>query len=161
MFLKNSHSSICFFIFLLFLFFCIFRAAPEPGSSQVRGPTRAATAGHSNTRSKPCLQPTACSQQWQILNQWVGPRIEPASSCILVGFVTAEPKWALLIFLFLTNIYQVLCFLKSLQMDFCLFRHLVEITNINQSFKCKDANVTVYVKIKKFTENFCQIRVAI
>ena len=50
-------------ISFLFLFFFLFRAAPEAyGGSQARGQIRAAAAdlhhSHSNARSKPCLGPT-------------------------------------------------------------------------------------------------------
>ena len=54
-----------FFLLLLFFFFCLlsfFKAAPTAyGGSQARGRIGAVAAGlchnHSNTRSKPCLQP--------------------------------------------------------------------------------------------------------
>ena len=36
------------------------------------------------------------ARQLQILNHWVRPRIEPAPSWILLGFITAEPWWGLL-----------------------------------------------------------------
>ena len=35
------------------------------------------------------------SKQHQILTHWARTRIKPASSCILVGFITTEPQWAL------------------------------------------------------------------
>ena len=35
------------------------------------------------------------SQQARSLNHWARPGIEPASSCILVRFITAEPQWEL------------------------------------------------------------------
>ena len=52
-----------FFIFLIFFFFLLFRAAPTAyGSSQARGRIRATAAGlchsHNNAGSKPCLWPT-------------------------------------------------------------------------------------------------------
>ena len=34
------------------------------------------------------------------LTQWVGPGIKPVSSWILAGFVTVEPLWELLMFIF-------------------------------------------------------------
>ena len=77
--------SICYlFIYLLF------RAAPLAyGSSQARGPIGAAAAGlcHSqgNTGS---------------LTLWVRIGMEPKSSWILVGFITTEPQWELLIVCF-------------------------------------------------------------
>ena len=71
------------FFFCLFVFFCLFlRAAPMAyGSSQGRCLTGAAaipfTIAHGNTGS---------------LTHSVGPGIKPASSWILVWFVTAEPQ---------------------------------------------------------------------
>ena len=52
-----------FLILFIYLFILLFRVAPEAyGDSQARGPVRAAAAGlclsHSNTGSKPCVQPT-------------------------------------------------------------------------------------------------------
>ena len=38
------------------------------------------------------------------LTNWARPRIEPMSSWILVGFVTAEPWWKLLLFPLFSNI---------------------------------------------------------
>ena len=66
-------------LFIVFFFFV--RATPTVyWSSQARGRNKATAAGlhhsHSNTRS---------------LIHWVRPGIEPASSWIRVGFVTAEP----------------------------------------------------------------------
>ena len=47
------------FFFLSFWFFCLFRAEPAAcGGSQSRGQIGAAAAGHSNSGSKPHLQPT-------------------------------------------------------------------------------------------------------
>ena len=74
----------------LFFLLLLFRAAPAAyGGSQAWGQIRAATAGlhhsHSNTGS------------W---THWARPWIQPASSCVLVGFITAEPQWELLSKLF-------------------------------------------------------------
>ena len=94
--------------------FCLFRARRAAyGSSQARGWIRAAAAGlhhrshqhriwamsatyataHSNTRS---------------LTHWAKPGIKPASSWILVGFITAEPQWKLWIAPFLGNFLWLL-----------------------------------------------------
>ena len=69
----------CHFFFPFF--FCLFRTAPEAyGGSQAKGRIGAVAAGlhhsHSNAGS------------W---THWVRPGIEPATSWILVGFVTTEP----------------------------------------------------------------------
>ena len=63
-------------------FFFLFRETPVAyGGSQAKGPIRAAAAGlhpsHSNAGS---------------LTHWVRPGIKPASSWILVGFLTAGPQ---------------------------------------------------------------------
>ena len=67
------------------------------GSSQARGQIRAAAAclqhSHSNTGSKPHLDPHHSSGQHQILNPPSKARdqLNPMSSWILVRFVTAKP----------------------------------------------------------------------
>ena len=109
-------------------FFFLFRATPTAyGRCQARGQIRAAAAGllhrHGNARSEPHLWATPRrSRQCQIFNpHWAGPGIEPASSCILVRFVTTEPQqlpgyihfksgflWYKLNFLFLPYSFSVL-----------------------------------------------------
>ena len=81
-------------VFKAFFFFGLFRATPEAnGGSQAKGRIGAVAASlhhsHSHTKSEPS------SWQRQILNQ-VRPGIKPASSWILVRFVSAEPRWELL-----------------------------------------------------------------
>ena len=79
-----------------FSFFFFFWATPAAyGRSQARGQIRAAAAGlcyslsHSSTRSEPHLQPMLQLIAIPgLLTHWVGPRIEPASSWTLVGFLT-------------------------------------------------------------------------
>ena len=83
------------------LFYFIFFKGPTHGiwSSEARGQIRAVAAGlhhsHSNTRSEPHLQPTPHGNAGY-LTDWARPGIEPVSSCILVGFITADPQWELL-----------------------------------------------------------------
>ena len=48
---------------------------------------------HSNTRSKPHLQPTP--QLMATLSHWARPRIKPASSWSLVRFISTKPWWEL------------------------------------------------------------------
>ena len=65
-----------------------------------RGWIRAIAAGlyhsHSNNGSEPYLQPTPeLTAMTDPLTHWARPEIKPASSRILVGFVTAEPWWEL------------------------------------------------------------------
>ena len=83
---------------ILIFFFFHFRSTPAAyGSSQARGQLGAAAAGHSNSGSKPCLQPIL-----QLMampdplpteqGHWARPGIEPESSQILVGFITTEPQ---------------------------------------------------------------------
>ena len=81
-----------------FLFFVFFRAIPTAyGSSQARSRIRAVAAGlhhsHSNARSELCLRHSNAGS----LTHWVRPGFKPASSWILVRFVSAEPWRELLI----------------------------------------------------------------
>ena len=99
-------------MFYLYIYFCLFRAAPAAyGCSQAWGPIGATAASlyhsHSNTRSKPSQWPTPQPQQCQIwaasatyttahsnagsLTHWVRPGMEPATLWFLVGFVN---HWA-------------------------------------------------------------------
>ena len=85
-------------ITVLFFSF-LFRAAPGAyGSSQARGWIGAAAAGlghsHSNAGSSHVCDLHHSSRQLQILNP-LSKGIEPISSWILVGFVSAEPQWEL------------------------------------------------------------------
>ena len=77
---KETKSLTLYFIFLFYFLF--FRAATTAYvSSQARGRIRATDAGlhhnHSNARS---------------LTHWARPGMEPESSWILVGFISAEPQ---------------------------------------------------------------------
>ena len=73
----------------------VFRATVY-GGSQTGGWNGAAATGlhhsHSNTGSEPCLQPTYITGHGNAgsLTLWASPGIQPASSWILVGVVTAE-----------------------------------------------------------------------
>ena len=85
----------CFFVFFFF-FFLAFRAAPAAyGGSQAWGGIRVAAAGlhhsHSNPGSGPRLQPTPQLMATPDLS----PTGRGQGSWILVGFVTAEPRWEL------------------------------------------------------------------
>ena len=67
------------------------------GGSQARDPIRAAAANphhsHSNAGSQPYLQPTLqLTTMPDPLTYRVRPGIEPTSSWISVGFITAEPQ---------------------------------------------------------------------
>ena len=83
------------YILFLFLFFFAFRATPMAfRGSQAKGRIRTIAAGlhhsYNSTRSKPCLWPTP---QLTVMDNtrsstWVKPRIEPATSWLLVGFVS-------------------------------------------------------------------------
>ena len=79
-----------------FFFFCLFRPAPVTyGSSQARGWIRAAAAdvhhSHSNARSELHLWATLQLAAIGILNPLSKAGVEPASSWILVRFLT---RWA-------------------------------------------------------------------
>ena len=72
-FKSNDYSSKHISTFFFFFVFCLFRAEPTAyEGSQARSQIGAAATGlhhsHSNTRSEPCLQPTAQLTQHQILN---------------------------------------------------------------------------------------------
>ena len=83
--------------FLLFFFFFFFRAAPTTyGSSQAGGRIGAVAASlchsHSNTGSgASSVTCTTVHGTAGSLTHWARPRIQPASSWILVGFLTPEP----------------------------------------------------------------------
>ena len=82
------------------------------GSSQARGQTGAAAAGlhhsHNKIASEPHLLPISqFSATLDPLTHWAGPGIEPASSWILVAFVSAEPQGELLTIDILTSEFFV------------------------------------------------------
>ena len=90
---------------LFFLFVCLFlRATPVAyGSFQARGQIRAASAlhhSHCNVGSEPLLRPTPQFTAMPILNPLIEAGVEPVSSWILVGFITAEPQRELLFLIF-------------------------------------------------------------
>ena len=106
-----------FFFFKIFIYFKIyFRVTPAAyGSSQARGGIRAAAAGlnhnYSNTRSEPHLRPTPQHTAMpDPLTYLVKPGIEPKSSWIIAGFITAEPRWELPIFSF---VFFILGYLEA------------------------------------------------
>ena len=101
---KEKYDLVTFLCCLSLFFFCLFRAIPTAyGGSRARGQIRAAATSlphsHSNIRSELHLWPTP--QRWRdpkvgksstrSLTHQARPGIEPESSWILVGFVTAEP----------------------------------------------------------------------
>ena len=81
--------------------FCLFvRAASVTyRSSQARAWIRAATAGlchsHSNGIQAESATYTTAHSNGGSLTHWVMPGIEPTSSWILVGFISAVPQWEL------------------------------------------------------------------
>ena len=93
---------ICSILFLKFVFvFVFFRAVPMAYESlQATGWIGAIAAGlqhrHSNMGSEPtsvtCTTAHGISRS---LTHWVWPGIEPASSRMLVWFITTEPWWEL------------------------------------------------------------------
>ena len=101
------HHRLILLIFILFIYFYLFRAAPAAyGDSQARGPIGAIATGlhhsHSNSRSKLCLQPTPTAHgNAGSLTQWARPGIEPRSSWMLVRFASSEPWWNSCLELFL------------------------------------------------------------
>ena len=83
-------------IYVFLFLFCVFRAAPAAYGSSQRGQIRAAAAclwhNHTKARSESLEIYTTAHGNVGSLNHWVGPGIEPESSWILVGFITAEPQ---------------------------------------------------------------------
>ena len=110
-----------FFSYYFFLsFFFFFRAAGTAyGSSQARDWLGATAAGlhHSNARSELRLAVyTTAHGNAGSLTHWVRPGIEPASSWILVRFVSTEPWWELpLPLFFMFQFCQTIC--RSLSMS--------------------------------------------
>ena len=91
-------SCVSFFSFVLS---CPFSAAPVAyGGSQARGLSGAVVTGlcqsHSNARSELRLRRTPQFTATPVaLSHWVRAGIEPASSGMLVDFITSEPQWEL------------------------------------------------------------------
>ena len=91
----NSSSCFCFVCLFVFCLFAFSRAASAAyGSSQARGRIGAVATrlrqSHSNAGSKPRLQSatyTAAQGNAGSLTHSARPRIEPATSWFLVGFV--------------------------------------------------------------------------
>ena len=99
LFLMELYSSIwfllLFFVLFCFVFWLSMTAPAAYGSSQPRGPIRAAATGlhqHSNVGSKPSLWPSSqfMETNTKTLTPWARPGIKPASSWILVRFFTCR-----------------------------------------------------------------------
>ena len=89
-----------------FFFFNLFRATSAAyGSSQARGQIRAVAASHShrNVGSKP--HTTAHGNDGS-LTHWSRPGIEPASSWMLVRYISTEPQCELLSWRFLCGTHR-------------------------------------------------------
>ena len=84
----------CLFLFFFF-FLSFFRATPEAyGGSQAAGLRHS----HSNSGSEPHLRPTPTAHgNARSVTHRARPGIKPASSWLLVGFVTTEPQQELLL----------------------------------------------------------------
>ena len=93
---RGVHATRCSYFKMVSFFF--FPPGPRLHiGSQAKGPMEAVATGphpsHSHTRSEPSLRPTPqLVATLDPLTHGAGPGIEPASLCILVGFVTAEPR---------------------------------------------------------------------
>ena len=78
---------------------CLFTAVPTAyGSSQARGRTRAVATSHSHSSARSqasSVTYTTAHGNAGSLTHWATPELEPASSQILVRFITAEPRWEL------------------------------------------------------------------
>ena len=92
---------LCFFACLFASFFFFFPLGLHRWHMEVpRLRAAAASLHHSHryARSEPCLWPTytAAHSNAGSLTHWKRPGIKPASSWMLVRFVSAEPRWELL-----------------------------------------------------------------
>ena len=87
----------------IYLFICLFMATPKAyGGSWARGQIGAATArlchSHNSARPEPCLRVatyTTAHSNAGSLTHLARPGIKPASSWILVRFLSTEPWWEL------------------------------------------------------------------
>ena len=118
--------SFFFLSFFFLLIFYFFRGIPVAyGSSQGRGWMGATAAGlhhsHSNMGSKPHVTYTTTQGTTSSLTHWERPGIEPTSSWILVGFITAEPQWELLL---------VICLLLSCENSLFWIQNLYQIHDL-------------------------------
>ena len=122
-------------------FFLLFRKAPMAyGGSQARGQIRAAAAGlchrHINARFKPLLQlPPQLIAKPDPLTHWARPGIEPASSWMLVGFLT---HWATMG----TPILHSVCIQPTYQYiySFNIFRFIQNILTVTACFGLQFVN---------------------
>ena len=91
-------STLMIYLFCLFSIFFLFRAAPEAhGSSQVRGQIRATAAGLTSQPQQCGIQATfitytTAQGNTGSLTHCATPGMEPESSRILFGFVSASPQ---------------------------------------------------------------------
>ena len=100
------------FFFFFFISFLLFRAAPIAyGGSQARGLIRAVAAGlHHSQPLQRQIQATSATYTTAHINagsltHWGRPGMEPATSWFLVGLISTEPRWKLLLLDFKKAIY--------------------------------------------------------
>ena len=101
--------------FHIFLFVCFFRATPEAyGGSQTKGQIGATDAGPHCSRRNTGAMPVTYTTAYSIARALTPrPGIKPASSWMLVKFVSAEPQWELLVLYLLINIFYYLSYSES------------------------------------------------
>ena len=117
--------SFAFLFVFFFLFFCLFKAALMAyGRSQAKGLIRIGTSAtglhhsHCHARSETHLGPTPPAHgNARPLTHWTRPGIKLAFLWILVGFVTAELRWELLL-CFLLCVFPFLIFKFSISFNF-------------------------------------------
>ena len=108
----------CIYIPSLSLFFCFilfFCFAPKANeSSQAMGQIRATTAHLTPQPQQHRIQTMSVTYATAhgnngSLTHWARPGIEPASSCIPVGFVTTEPQQELLMYIYILycHVYNI------------------------------------------------------
>ena len=119
-FLINSHD--------FFKYWHINLAAPVAyGGSQARGQIKAVASAYTKTTATPDLSHVCalhCSSwQHQILTQWARSGIKPASSWMLVRFVSAEPWRALHVL----DIYDLAIKLSQLEQSYSIHSQTLKI----------------------------------
>ena len=98
----NLDPALSHYLFFFFSFvFCLLRSTPTAyGDSQARGQIRGIAAGlrhsHSNQIWATSVTYTTAHGNARSLTHWVRPGIESETSCFLVGFISAVPRWELL-----------------------------------------------------------------
>ena len=115
-----------FFFSFLFLLYWLFRAAHMAyEGSQARGQNQSCSCWPTPQQRQiwaASVTYTTALGNSGFLTQWARPGIEPASSWMLVGFISTEPQWELLVLSF-WSLPSLTCFMDvNIHMFFLAFR---------------------------------------